>query len=448
MEFSSNEMGVASSTASGKLEKALETELPDDERYFGLENFGNTCYCSSVLQALYFCKPFRERILSYKKELLQSKQELESSNGVLEQQHSRLSMNGTATNSVSSAYSFKNAFKGMGSAMGISSKKSSRSSSEERSESLRKDSVSTRTSRSAVVSEKENLLTCLADLFYQVSTQKKRIGSIAPKKFIERLRKDNQLFSSCMHQDAHEFLNFILNEIVEILQREEEAKRQKKKGRNNVDKEEPEPPRTWVHDLFEGLLTNEVRCLSCENVTQRVESFFDLSVDIDQNSSITSCLRNFCSTELLTKHDKFFCDNCCSLQEAERSVRIKKLPYILALHLKRFKFIEQYQRYKKLSYRVVFPLQLRLFNVSEDAEDPDRLYSLVAVVIHVGSGPNHGHYVCLIKSHGRWILFDDECVELKDENDLEAVFGSSYEMGPSSDAGYILFYETVPLQMR
>ena len=28
--------------------------------------FGNTCYANSVLQALYFCKPFRERVLAYK----------------------------------------------------------------------------------------------------------------------------------------------------------------------------------------------------------------------------------------------------------------------------------------------------------------------------------------------------------------------------------------------
>jgi ubiquitin carboxyl-terminal hydrolase 12/46 len=47
-----------------KLEKAL-AECPDDERYYGFENFGNTCYCNSVLQALYFCRPFRERVLAY-----------------------------------------------------------------------------------------------------------------------------------------------------------------------------------------------------------------------------------------------------------------------------------------------------------------------------------------------------------------------------------------------
>ena len=42
-------------------------------------------------------------------------------------------------------------------------------------------------------------------------------------------------------------------------------------------------------------------------------------------------------------------------------MRVKKLPHVLALHLKRFK-LEQPNRSIKLSYRVVFPLELRLFN--------------------------------------------------------------------------------------
>jgi len=45
---------------------------------------------------------------------------------------------------------------------------------------------------------------------------------------------------------------------------------------------------------------------------------------------------------------------CCRM-------RVKKLPHVLALHLKRFK-LEQPNRSIKLSYRVVFPLELRLFN--------------------------------------------------------------------------------------
>ena len=44
--------------------------------------------------------------------------------------------------------------------------------------------------------------------------------------------------------------------------------------------------------------------------------------------------------------------------------------------------------FSQVSHRVVFPLELRLFNTSDDALNPDRLYDLVAVVIHCGSGPN------------------------------------------------------------
>ena len=30
-----------------------------------LVQFGNTCYCNSVIQALYFCLPFRQHCLQY-----------------------------------------------------------------------------------------------------------------------------------------------------------------------------------------------------------------------------------------------------------------------------------------------------------------------------------------------------------------------------------------------
>lgn len=44
-------------------------------------------------------------------------------------------------------------------------------------------------------------------------------------------------------------------------------------------------------------------------------------------------------------------------------MRVKKLPKTLALHLKRFKYAEDLHRYAKLSYRVVFPLEIKLFNM-------------------------------------------------------------------------------------
>ena len=49
----------------------------------------------------------------------------------------------------------------------------------------------------------------------------------------------------------------------------------------------PEP--TWVEDVFEGKLTTETRCLFCETVKKTDEPFLNLSVEVGQNASLTSC---------------------------------------------------------------------------------------------------------------------------------------------------------------
>lgn len=79
-----------------------------------------------------------------------------------------------------------------------------------------------------------------------------------------------ELFDNYMQQDAHEFLNYLLNTIADILQ--EERKQEKQNGRlrnGDVDNEDnnstPDP--TWVHEIFQGTLTNETRCLTCETVS-------------------------------------------------------------------------------------------------------------------------------------------------------------------------------------
>lgn len=119
-------------------------------------------------------------------------------------------------------------------------------------------------------------------------------------------------------------------------------------------------------------------------ISSKDEDFLDLSVDVEQNTSITHCLRGFSNTETLCSEYKYYCEECRSKQEAHKRMKVKKLPMILALHLKRFKYMDQLHRYTKLSYRVVFPLELRLFNTSGDATNPDRMYDLVAVVVHCG----------------------------------------------------------------
>ena len=318
----------------------------------------------------------------------------------------------------------------------------------------------------------ESLFTSLKDIFEAVINQKSRIGVVSPHKFLEILRRENEMFRYAMHQDAHEFLNLLLNQVVDNVemfssQHPAPLKLTHTNGStpenalsqvmtngisiNGTNKPANGLDTTWVHDLFEGTLTSETRCLTCENTSQRDEAFLDLSVDLSAHTSVTSCLRKFSEEEMLCERNKFHCDNCGGLQEAEKRMKIKRLPRILALHLKRFKYTEDLQRLQKLFHRVVYPFYLRLFNTTDDAEDSDRLYELYAVVVHIGGGPYHGHYVSIIKTQDRgWLLFDDELVEPVDKDYVMNFFGGEPQPGVQDAkqlaCAYVLFYQETTME--
>ncbi|KAI7891406.1 uncharacterized protein EV154DRAFT_602533 [Mucor mucedo] len=436
--------------------------IDEGERYFGLENFGNTCYSNSVVQALYYCKPFRQCVLNFPQASTAQLSTPMTASSPMVNTVGHSYFPSTSSSSTSSSP----AINGTGRVNGTSTpgKDTTATTSTNNNNSKSRGSVNGHVpSTPTIPIEKDQnnfniapgmedtLFSSLKDLFWKISTHKKKTGVIAPVNFINKVKKENELFRSSMHQDAHEFLNYTLNTIADDVQKYQQriANEQSSihSGSTQNDTETSANPSklkpTWVHQLFEGVFSNETKCLSCETVTSRDESFMDLSIDVEMNSSITSCLRQFSASETLCHKNKYFCDVCSGLQEAERRMKIKKLPNILALHLKRFKYQEQLQKYIKLTYRVVFPFELRLFNTSDDTEDADRMYELWGIVVHIGSGPHHGHYVAIVKSNGHWMLFDDDVVTQIQEEDIQKYFSDL----PGSGSGYVLFYQAVDLDM-
>lgn len=298
----------------------------------------------------------------------------------------------------------------------------------------------------------ECTFTGLKDIFLAVLESRTRTGVLSPQRFLEIFKRDNELFRNSMHQDAHEFYGLVLNDVIANVesqarrfQEEQEASGLKKSVENalgsalqNHANGYNSPGTGWVHDIFEGALTSETKCLTCETTSQRDETFLDLSIDLEEHSSVTSCLRKFSAEEMLCERNKFHCDHCGGLQEAEKRMKVKRLPKVLTLHLKRFKYTEDYSRLQKLFHRVVYPYHLRMFNTTDDADDPDRLYELYAVVVHIGGNAYHGHYVSIIKTKDRgWILFDDEMVEPVDNHFVRNFFGDK----PGMATAYVLFYQ-------
>ncbi|KAA8914924.1 hypothetical protein TRICI_002807 [Trichomonascus ciferrii] len=490
-------------------------------KIFGMENFGNTCYCNSVLQCLYYSKPFREHILNLPTTEKTKRSRKTSVTGktphpftvdpnaatlntsTTAQQNNELGLNAVSiaqspgggengnanpasptqekqsgslgrkmslfkSNKDSSDGESKKEVKDNG-ALGIINAAAQAASQKlipaykgleglqlglrfpgqnlpvvgftddpfatpeqkKRAALVKGPIVNMDLSFSEEYNMSESLFTAMKDLFEAMAENSSRVGVASPSRLIEVLKRDNEPFRSSMHQDAHEFFNFALNEVLENVDRQATM----------IEAEPDRPaPNKWIHDLFEGLLTSETKCLTCENVSRRDEQFLDLSIDLERNTSVTSCLRQFSASEMLCERNKFHCDNCGGLQEAEKRMKVKKLPKILALHLKRFKFTEDMQRNVKLFHRVVYPKHIRLFNTTYDAEDPDKLYELSAVVVHIGGGPHHGHYVSVVKTeHAGWLLFDDEMVESVDPNYVFNFFGDNKGMATA----YVLFYQEI-----
>lgn len=282
------------------------------------------------------------------------------------------------------------------------------------------------------------LLYALKDVFESMVENKSQIGVVSPTHFITKLKEKNFLFrQNNMHHDAHEFCNYLINETIECL---------------NL---ELGPENNWCTNLFQGLITNETKCLSCETISSKEETFLDLSIDIppgDSSYSLTYSLNNFSKLETLTHQNKFYCNTCSSLQEATKTIKLKKLPEILVINFKRFKYDETADKMVKLFDSISYPFKLRLFNTTDsksddihqqsttasDENDNFTLYELYALVVHIGGGPMHGHYISLAKCKaGLWLLFDDETVEIVDDAYVMRFFGN----GPGLASAYILFYQ-------
>ena len=313
--------------------------------------------------------------------------------------------------------------------------------------------------------KEETILSCLSELFRTIEESRRRTGSVAPRKFVQKVKDENELFRGYQHQDAHEFLSYLLNNMAETL-RGEAAAREKKERAGGEGEGEGEGEgkgeaagttgkgdatadiasrRTFVDDIFRGTLNTETKCLWCENVTTRKEPFYDLSLEIEDNESLAACLGQFSSDETMKDDEKYFCDRCGKKQEAVKRMRIAETPEVLCCHFKRFKYVESLGQMRKLMNRVVYPFDLQLdsSNTTDCCEDEGR-YTLVAAVVHMGLHMHHGHYIALIKSSDQWLCFDDDQVTPISEAQVRNTYGGDGEGKggkPSTEHSYILFYE-------
>jgi ubiquitin carboxyl-terminal hydrolase 47 len=121
-----------------------------------------------------------------------------------------------------------------------------------------------------------------------------------------------------------------------------------------------------IKDLYEGTLMDYVECKNCKKASCREDKFLDISLTVRNefdkiyNDSVEKALETYIKPDLLTGDNKYRCENCGGLQDAEKGLKFKTLPYILLLQLKRFDLDYNTMHRIKLNDYVKFPQVLNM----------------------------------------------------------------------------------------
>ncbi|KAM8973393.1 ubiquitin carboxyl-terminal hydrolase 44 [Pelodytes ibericus] len=191
-----------------------------------------------------------------------------------------------------------------------------------------------------------------------------------------------------------------------------------------------------VNNIFHGQLLSQVTCLACDNKSNTVEPFWDLSLEFPEryhcSGKETASQRPCLLTEMLAKFTEtealegkiYACDQCNTkrrkfsskpvvLTEAQKQLMVCRLPQVLRLHLKRFRWSGRNHR-EKIGVHVRFDQMLNMepYCCRESTESlrPDCfIYDLSAVVMHHGKGFGSGHYTafCHNPEGGFWVHCND-----------------------------------------
>ncbi|KAM0836220.1 hypothetical protein ACQ4PT_062459 [Festuca glaucescens] len=251
---------------------------------------------------------------------------------------------------------------------------------------------------------------CYCSLRHHASEAIRLSGNVLyPKKFVKLLKLICQDFSWGRHQDAHELLRCLLDKLDDA-----------SVAPMGVSSEEPS---SIVKQVFGGQVKSQLHCPECNHCSDRLESFLDLSLEINQMDTLLDSLESFTKTEVV---ESFTCDGCKTRVNMEKHLKVEQAPEVLVIQLKRFENLGS--NISKIQEMVKYQLELDLKPFMSSADTNPQKYDLYGVVEHLGES-SKGHYVCYIRSSETdWYLFNDEKVmKLSEDKVLDS-------------KAYLLFY--------
>ena len=133
----------------------------------------------------------------------------------------------------------------------------------------------------------------------------------------------------------------------------------------------PTPIKGAVETSMGGKFVNQVLSKQCPHVSERLEDFVHVSVDVRGKTTLNESLQSYVSGELLEADNAWFCEQCgCKRDAVKRSCFVGNcLPQTLCVHLKRFEFDYETMQRLKIKSRFEFPNELDMAPFTVEAMD-------------------------------------------------------------------------------
>ena len=203
-----------------------------------------------------------------------------------------------------------------------------------------------------------------------------------------------------------------------------------------------------IQYIFGGKTQITVGGLEKDFTVKREEEFYDVSLSINNCSSLPDSFDLFVSPESLVGDNRYESQEY-GLQDAELTTRFLKCPRVLMIHLKRFEFDHMSQSNEKLNYLYMFEDKLSMKEYLSSDADPDTPsdYELFGVLVHSGTTKS-GHYYSFLRTSPspQWYKFNDSRVEeAKSEEAIDENWGGENDMDgltsyPKNYSAYLLVY--------
>ncbi|KAF3591062.1 hypothetical protein DY000_02027252 [Brassica cretica] len=264
---------------------------------------------------------------------------------------------------------------------------------------------------------KEQCFTCGFEKL--VLKAKEGKSSLSPSGLLSQLQSIGIHLGNGKQEDAHEFLRFVVDTMQSVCIKASGYDMPKTKKLEDT---------TLIGLTFSGYLRSKIKCMKCQEKSERHEKMMDLTVEIDGDiSTLEEALRRFTRTEILDGENKYKCGRCKSYERAKKKLKITEPPNVLTIALKRF----QSGKFGKLNKLIRFPETLDLTPYVSGGSEKSHDYKLYGVVVHLDTmnAAFSGHYVCYVRnSQNKWYKADDSTVVT---SDVERVL---------TKGAYMLFY--------